>query len=142
MPTTFLLKSEPEDYSWDDLVREKRTKWDGITNPAALNHLRTARKGDEAFIYHTGKERRIVGLATIVTDAYEDPNNPGTTKDGRIKTPVVDLKPLRPVETPVSLADLKADDRFANFALVRQPRLSAMPVPPDLDRTIRKMAGL
>lgn len=139
---TFLFKSEPSEYSWDDLVAEGRTRWDGIANNAALKHLRSAKKGDEAFIYHTGSQRAIVGLAQIIRDPYEDPENMGRTRDGDIKTPVIDIEPLKPAKTPVTLARIKGDDRFNDFALVRQSRLSVMPVPATLDRALRKMAGL
>lgn len=140
--TTFLLKTEPGDYSWDDLKRDKKTVWDGVSNAAARSYIRKARKGDEAFIYHTGDERRIVGLAKITTDPYEDPGEPGTNSRGEIAAPVFDLKPVRAAPTPVTLAEVKADARFSDFALVRQSRLSVMEVPAPLDRALRKMAGL
>lgn len=139
---TFLLKTEPGDYAWDDLVRDKRAVWDGVRNPGARSQLRKARKGDEAFIYHTGDERRIVGLAAIASDPYEDPADPGENARGEIKAPVFDLKPLRPARAPATLAAIKADPRFADFALVRQARLSVMEVPASLDRALRKMCGL
>ncbi len=139
---TFLFKTEPGDYSWDDLVRDKRTEWDGITNPAALKHLRAARKGDEAFIYHTGDERRIVGLASIVKGPYPDPARPENTKAGDTKFPLVDIKALRAVQTPVTLGEIKADARFEGFVLLRESRLSVVPVPAEMDKAIRKMAGL
>ncbi|TVQ58957.1 MAG: EVE domain-containing protein [Phycisphaerales bacterium] len=132
--TTFLLKTEPGDYAWDDLVRDKKTVWDGVANNAALLHMRGAKKGDEAFVYHTGTERSIVGLAAIVSDPRTDPD------DERLV--VFDLKPIRKAKTPVTLAAIKADPRFADFALVKQARLSAMPVPAALDKILRSMAGL
>lgn len=140
--TTFLLKTEPENYSFDDLVRDQRTEWDGVRNPTALMHMRTAKKGDEAYIYHTGKERRIAGLARIVSDVYEDPSNPGLTGKGDLKGPLFDIEPVKAATSPVTLAEIKADDRFKDFDLVRLSRLSAMPVPPRLDKLLRKMAGL
>jgi predicted RNA-binding protein with PUA-like domain len=139
---TFLLKTEPTTWSYDDLVREKGTVWDGVTNNAALIHIRAARKGDEAFIYHTGDEKQIVGLARIASNPYEDPANPGRNARGEPKLAVFDLKPLRKARTPVTLARLRADNRFADFALIRQSRLSVMPVPEKLDRILRQMAGL
>ncbi len=139
---TFLLKTEPSTYSYDDLVREKATAWTGITNAAALKALRSARRGDEAFIYHTGAQKAIVGLAKIVTNPYEDPTNPGRNGDGEPKVPVIDIKPLRKAPTPVTLAAIKADTRFADFALVRQSRLSAMMVPDDLALILRQLTGL
>ncbi len=139
--TTFLLKTEPSDYAYGDLVREKKTIWDGVSNNGALIHIRSVKKGDEAFIYHTGEEKQIVGLATIVSLAYEDPQRPGLNARGEPKLAVFDIKPLKKAQTPVTLAQLKADDRFSGFTLVRQPRLSVMPVPGDLNRLLRKMAG-
>ena len=140
--TTFLLKTEPDDYSFDDLVRDKRTEWDGVRNPTALMHMRTAKKGDEAYIYHTGKERRIVGIARIVSDVYEDPANPGLTGKGDLKGPLFDIAPGKAAKNPLTLGEIKADPRFAGFDLVRLSRLSAMPVPPKLDAVIRKLTGL
>lgn len=139
---TLLLKTEPGAYSFDDLLRDKRAVWDGITNPAALKHLRSARRGDRVFIYHTGDERAIVGLASVVTDPREDPGHPGRTGAGEIKTPVIEIAPVRRARTPVTLEAIKRDARFATFALVRQSRLSVMPVPPETDRALRRMAGL
>lgn len=133
--TTFLLKTEPETYSWDDLVREKATEWTGVTNPAALKHMRSAAVGDDVLLYHTGDEKRIVGLARIVS-APED-----VMLGGR-KSVVFRVEPLKPAKTPVTLAEVKADKRFAAFALVREPRLSVMPVPPALDAILRELAGL
>jgi predicted RNA-binding protein with PUA-like domain len=140
--TTYLLKTEPNDYAYDDLVREKKTIWDGVANNAALIHLRAMKKGDEALIYHTGSEKRITGLASVVSNPYEDPQNPGETKDGAPKFAVVDIKPVKAATKKATLADIKADPRFEGFDLVRQPRLSVMPVPAKLDKALRKMAGL
>jgi len=139
---TFLFKTEPSDYSWDDLKRDGRTVWDGVANNAALLHLRTARQGDEALIYHTGTEKRIAGLAKIVSAAYADPQRPGDNARGEPKFAVVDVEPMRPAARSVTLAEINADDRFADFALVRQPRLSVMPTPAKIDASLRKMAGL
>jgi predicted RNA-binding protein with PUA-like domain len=139
---TFVLKTEPSEYSFADLVSDKKATWDGITNNAALAHLRTARPGDEAFIYHTGDEKAIVGLAKITSAAREDPKSPGKTGKGEPKFAVVDLQPVKAVKTPVTLAQFKADKRFAEFPLVTQGRLSVVPVPAGLDAAIRKMAGL
>ncbi|MFN7022357.1 MAG: EVE domain-containing protein, partial [Phycisphaerales bacterium] len=118
---TFLFKTEPTEYAFDRLLAEKRAVWNGIANNAALAALRTARKGDEAFIYHTGDEKAIVALARILTDAYEDPANPGKDASGRPRIPVVDIAPLRAAASPVTLAAIKSDKRFKDFALVRQP---------------------
>lgn len=134
----WLLKTEPSEYSWDDLVREKSAVWSGVTNNAALLHLRAMQKGDEALIYHTGEEKRIVGLAAITRGAYPDPQlDPPDPK--RV---VVDLKPKKKANTPASLASIKSDKRFASFDLVRNSRLSVMPVPDDLGVLLRSMSGL
>lgn len=140
--TTYLFKTEPDEFSWDDLVRAGKEPWNGVTNNTALIHLRVCRPGDEVLIYHTGKERRIVGLARVVSEPYADPERPGRNAKGEPKFAVVDIEPLRPVHTPLTLADIKADDRFADFALVKQSRLSVMPVPAKLDRIIRSNCGL
>lgn len=122
MPNYWLLKTEPSTYGYDDLVREKRGVWDGVANPVALRNMRAMAVGDRCFIYHTGSEKRIVGIAEVVKAAYPDPR----AKDERAV--VVDLKPVGPVERPVTLAEVKADPRFADWELVRQARLSVMPV--------------
>ncbi len=140
--TIFLLKTEPDDYSYDDLVRDGRTEWDGVANPAAQKAMRSMKKGDEALIYHTGGERRIAGLARVVRGAYPDPAHPGTTSKGDPKRVLVDVAPVRAAPKPVTLAEIKADPRFEGFALVRQPRLSVMEVPAGLARHLKKMAGL
>jgi predicted RNA-binding protein with PUA-like domain len=139
---TFLLKTEPGEYSFADLERDKQTTWTGITNPAALKALREARKGDEAFIYHTGDEKAIVGLAQILTDSYPDPKKPGLTGAGETKFPVIDLKASKRAKMHVTLEAVKADKRFANLALVKQSRLSAMIVPPEMAAALKKLAGL
>jgi predicted RNA-binding protein with PUA-like domain len=139
---TFILKTEPSTYSFDDLVRDKKATWDGITSAAALSHLRTAKPGDEVLIYHTGDEKSIVGLAKVVSAPREDPKNPGATTKGEPKFAVVDISALRAAKTPVRLAAIKADKRFAKLPLVTQGRLSVVPVPPDLDMALRKLAGL
>lgn len=139
---TFLFKTEPETYSFGDLVREKRAVWDGVTNNTALLHLRSAKKGDEVLVYHTGDVKAVVGLAKIVSDPYEDPENPGENAAGAPKFAVVDLAPVRAAKTPVTLAQVKGDAAFAEFPLVTQPRLSVMPVPAALDTRLRTLAGL
>lgn len=144
--TTWLLKTEPDDYSYDDLVRDRRTHWDGVANPAAQMAMRSIRKGDEAFIYHTGKEKRIAGLAKVVKGAYPDPEHPGLTAKGDPKRVLVDVAPGTAATTDpkqgATLAAIKADPRFAEFALVKQSRLSAMEVPPKLAAALKKMAGI
>ena len=118
----WLLKTEPSCYSFADLETEKQTRWDGITNAQALKYLREFKKGDQALIYHTGDERAVVGIAEVTTNAYVDP------KLGDPKLAVVDLKPVRRLKTPITLAEIKADESFQDFALVRQGRLSVVPV--------------
>jgi len=139
---TYLLKTEPGTYSFDDLVRDGKATWDGVTNAAALISLRAMKRGDEAFIYHTGDERAIVGLALVTKGGYEDPQRPGLNDRGEPKFAVVDIKPGKRARTPLTLDAMKADRRFGAFKLVTIGRLSVMPVPPDLDRIIRQTAGL
>ena len=131
-----MLKTEPGDYSIDDLKADCSTIWDGVTSNAALKHMRAAKKGDEALIYHTGTECEVVGLAQITSDPYPNPK----LDDERLI--VFDVRYRKQVKARVSLAQIKSDKRFAGFALVREPRLSVMPVPAKLDGIIRKMAGL
>lgn len=121
----WLLKTEPSTYSFADLVREQCTTWDGVSNPTALRNIRGMRNGDQAMVYHTGDEKAVVGIARIVSNPYADPglNDP--------KRVVVDLAPVRKLTKPIPLAAVKADGRFADFALVRVPRLSVMPVTPE-----------
>lgn len=121
----WLLKTEPSTYSYADLERDKRGVWDGVANPVALKHLRAMAVGDQCFIYHTGDEKRIVGIARVTKAAYPDP------KADDPKLVVVDLVPLKAVARPVSLAEIKADRRFADWELVRIARLSVMPVSAD-----------
>lgn len=118
----WILKTEPEDYSYADMERDGRAVWDGVANNAALKHMRDMRPGDLALIYHTGDERRAVGLAELVSEPYPDPR----AEDAKLV--VVDVRPLRPLARPVPLAAIKAEPAFADFALVRQGRLSVAPV--------------
>jgi predicted RNA-binding protein with PUA-like domain len=139
---TFLLKTEPGTYSYSDLVREKQTAWSGVSNAAALIHLRSARPGDECFIYHTGDEKAIVGLAKVARKPYEDPEQPGKTPAGEPKFAVIDLTPMKQAKAPLTLAAMKSDAKFKEFVLLKQSRLSVMPVPPAIDKVIRSMTGL
>jgi predicted RNA-binding protein with PUA-like domain len=132
----WLLKTEPSDYSWDDLVRDRRTVWDGVTSAPGLKNIRAVAARDEAIVYHTGDERAAVGLARVVSAPYADPN----AVDPRLV--VFDLEPVRPLPRPVSLAEVKADPAFTGFALVRIPRLSVMPVSPQHWRRLLELAGL
>jgi predicted RNA-binding protein with PUA-like domain len=120
----WLVKQEPADYSWSNLVRDRQTAWTGVRNFQARHHLRAMRKGDLVALYHSGKERRLVGLATVSRTAYPDPTAP----EG--DWVAVDLQPLRPLHHPISLAEIKADPQLRNLALVRQPRLSVMALQP------------
>lgn len=140
--TTFLLKTEPGTYSYADLVRERKTAWSGVANAAALIHLRSAKPGDECFIYHTGDEKAIVGLAKVASKPYEDPEQPGKTPTGEPKFAVIDLNPVKQAKTPLTLAEMRADAKFKDFVLLKQSRLSVMPVPPAIEKIIRLRTGL
>ena len=122
MPRHWLLKTEPSTYSWDDLIREKAATWDGVSNPVALRNMAAMQRGDDALIYHTGKEKAIVGLARVTRPAYPDP------RASDPKRLVVDLEAVRPLSRAVPLAEIKADAVFANSPLVRQGRLSVVPL--------------
>ena len=118
----WLVKSEPGEYSWDDLVNLGRDHWDGVRNYQARNNLKLMKEGDEIFFYHSVNEKQVVGIAKVVKEFYQDP----TTDDDRWV--VVDLVPVRKLDKPVTLAQIKADPRLENFALIRNSRLSVMPV--------------
>ncbi|MEK6677608.1 MAG: EVE domain-containing protein [Planctomycetota bacterium] len=122
----WLMKSDPETYSFNDLKRDRRTTWDGVRNPQALQSLRTMKMGDNVLIYHSGEDKAVVGLAEIVSDPYADPNQSDP------KWAVVDVKIKRILDKPIPLATIKADKAFTGFGLVRNSRLSVMPVPPTL----------
>ena len=133
--TLWLLKTEPDDYSFARLVADKRTVWDGVENNQALLHMRQAKKGDRALIYHTGDEKAAIGIATLTSDAYADP------KDAGGKLVVFDVKPEKPLARPVTLKAVKADAAFASFDLVRNSRLSVMPVSEAFWKRLMAMAG-
>jgi len=118
----WLFKEEPTHYSYDNLVKDKRTVWSGVKNPLAQKHLRSVKKGDRIFYYHTGDEKSVVGIAKAIDDAYIDP------KDKAGKQSVVDVAPVKKLAQPVTLASIKADAQFKTFPLVRISRLSVMPV--------------
>ena len=141
MPT-FLLKAEPSHYSFANLMKDKVTTWTGVSNPAALIAIRSMKTGDGVLLYHTGDEKAIVGLAKVVRGAYEDPARPGKNDRDEPKFAVVDIEAVKAARAPVTLAEIKGDKRFAEFALVKLSRLSAMAVPGDLDKVLRTMAGL
>ncbi len=131
----FLVKTEPSSYSFANLQREKRAVWDGVSNPVALKHLATIRKGDTVVVYHTGEEKRAVGLAVAASDAYPDPK----LKDP--KRPVVDLAADKPLPKPVTLAQVKADAMLGTSDLARLPRLSVMPFSEAQFKRLLEMAG-
>lgn len=118
----WLIKSEPSVYSFDQLIKDKQTVWDGVRNYAARIHLRAMKKGDECFYYHSNEGTEIVGIAKVAKEAYQDP----TTDDANWVA--VDVKPVKKLKHPVSLATVKADKRLAGMALVRLGRLSVQPV--------------
>jgi predicted RNA-binding protein with PUA-like domain len=130
----WLLKTEPDDYSYDDLARDQRCAWDGVGNALALKHIREMKKGDQALLYHTGKEKAVVGIASVVTDAYPDPAG----DDERMV--VIDLKPAKRLKHPVTLHRIKADPAFAEWELVRISRLSVMPVPAQLWKRLEQLS--
>jgi predicted RNA-binding protein with PUA-like domain len=131
----FLVKTEPSTYSFADLERDKHTVWDGVSNPVALKHLATIRKGDTIIVYHTGDEKQAVGLAVAASDAYPDPK----LKDP--KRPVVDLAADRALPEPVTLAQVKADVVLKGTELARLPRLSVMPFSEPHFQRLLKLAG-
>lgn len=140
MPNYWLLKTEPDAYSFADLERDGSTVWDGVSNNTALKNIRAMQPEDQALIYHTGEERQAVGLAEITSAPYPDP---ATTRSDARKGPtlvVVDVRPLRKLAHPVTLAAMKADPFFADFALVRQSRLSVVPVSAEQWTRIMHMA--
>ena len=130
----WLFKEEPDHYSFEELVRDKRTVWAGVENNLALKHLRSIQKGDRVFYYHTGKEKAVVGVMEIIKGPYPDPKR----DDPRLV--VVDVKPVRRLDRSVSLAEIKADPKFADFALVRISRLSVMPVTDEQWAEIERLA--
>jgi predicted RNA-binding protein with PUA-like domain len=118
----WLFKEEPTHYSFDAFVKDRKTVWSGVKNPVAQKHLRSVRKGERIFYYHTGNEKAIVGIATALGDAYADP------ADTTGKQSVVDIGPVKALARSVTLKEIKADRAFADFPLVRISRLSVMPV--------------
>ncbi len=121
-PRHFLAKSEPFKYSWDDLVRDKRTTWDGVRNFEARNNLRSMTKSDLVLFYHSNEGKQVVGVARVVREAYPDP----TAQEGDWS--VVDLAPVKPLAEPVDLATIKRDPALAGMALIKRSRLSVVPV--------------
>src|SRR6266540_2599003 len=131
----WLFKEEPTHYSYDALVKDGTTVWSGVKNPLAQKHLRSVKKGDRIFYYHTGDEKAVVGICKALGDAYPDPND----KSG--KAAVVDVAPVKKLPRAVTLAEIKADRSFAGFPLVRISRLSVMPVSDAEWKRIEDRAG-
>jgi predicted RNA-binding protein with PUA-like domain len=132
----WILKTDTDVYPYDQLEREGHAVWDGVTNALALKHIRSMSKGDSALIYHAGQGKELVGLARITSDPYPDP------KHDDPKIVVVDVSAERRLPTRVSLAEVKADSRFADLGLVRLSRLSVIPVPADQWKSLLQMGGL
>jgi predicted RNA-binding protein with PUA-like domain len=130
----WLVKEEPSHYSFDQFVGDGGTVWSGVRNPVAQKNLRAMKKGDRVFYYHTGNEKAVIGTAKVTAEAYADPND----KAGKMV--VVELAPDRKLKRPVTLAEIKASGRFADWALVRVPRLSVMPVTEEQWAAIEAMA--
>ena len=127
----WLMKSEPESYSWADLVRDGGTEWDGVRNNAARLHLKSMKAGDEAFFYHSMSDKAVVGIMKITRGAEPDPKAPEWVR--------VRVEPIRKLERPVTLAEIKAEPRLAKMELIRQSRLSVAPVHDDEWRLILEM---
>ena len=132
----WLLKSEPGEFSWDDLVRDKTTGWSGVRNHQATNNMKAMKRGEHAFFYHSVDEKRIVGIVEVTKTYHPDPT------DDEGKWGMVEVKALKPVPRPVTLAEIRAEPRLANLALVRQSRLSVVPVGDREWELLCAMAGL
>ncbi|MFP6717815.1 MAG: EVE domain-containing protein [Alphaproteobacteria bacterium] len=132
----WLMKSEPGAYSWDDLVRDGSTYWDGVRNYQAANNMKKMKKGEKAFLYHSVTEKQIVGVMEVTREYYPD----HTDASGRFG--MVDVKPLAPVTRFVTLAQIKTESKLVDLALVRQSRLSVLPIAATHWRILCKMAGM
>ncbi len=130
----WLFKEEPTHYSFADLERDGEALWDGVENPLALKHLRSVKKGDSIFYYHTGKEKAVVGVMEAAADSTPDP------KDDRLV--VVRVRPVRALPRPVTLAEIKAEPAFAGWELVRMSRLSVMPVSAEHWKRVEKLSKM
>ena len=130
----WLVKSEPFKYSWDQMVADGRTHWDGVRNYQALNNMRAMKNGDLAFFYHSNEGKEIVGIVEIVKEFYPDPDDE--------RSGLVDVKAVQAVPTPVTLKAIKADESLHDVALVRQSRLSVMPIDDESWEKLSKMGGL
>jgi predicted RNA-binding protein with PUA-like domain len=134
---SFLVKQEPAGYSWDDFVRDGRTAWTGVRNYAARLHLRAMQAGDPVLFYHSGEGKCVVGLARVSRAAYPDPT--GEADEGWV---AVDLEPVRAFPRSVTLAEIKADAALKQIELVRQSRLSVMPLRPAEFARLKKLGGI
>ena len=134
MANYWILKSDAASYGFDQLRQDGRTTWDGVSNPVALKHIRSMAPGDPVLIYHSGEGKELVGLARVASAPYQDPKDP--------KLAVVDIEADRPLPRRVTLATIKADPAFAALPLVRQPRLSVIPVPDAQWKKLLALAGV
>ncbi len=135
MKSFWLVKQEPSSYSWSDFVADGGTSWTGVRNYTARNNLRKMRKGDEVLFYHSGEEKAVVGIARVMRMAYAD----ATAKEGDWST--VDLSPIKPLKQPVTLREIKGNSRLKGIPLVRQSRLSVMPLEESAFREILTMGA-
>lgn len=131
----WLLKTEPESFSYDDLVQSGRERWNGVKNFRALKNMRQMHPGDQVFIYHTGKEKAIVGVGQVVSEPYPDPD------ETDIRYIVIDVAPGYRLNQPVTLREVKENSEFNEWELVTQPRLSVMPVTPEHWRRVHELAA-
>jgi predicted RNA-binding protein with PUA-like domain len=132
----WLMKSEPGTWSWDDQVRDGVAEWDGVRNYQASNNMKAMTVGDRAFFYHSVNEKRIVGVVEVVREYYPDPT------DEKGKFGMVDVKAVKPFETPITLKQIKDDPRLSDLPLIKQSRLSVMPIDPESWRIICEMGGV
>ncbi|MEO6726786.1 MAG: EVE domain-containing protein [Blastocatellia bacterium] len=135
MAKLWLFKTEPSEYSYNDLERDKKAVWDGVSNNQALKYLRQVKLGDEILIYHTGNERAIVGMAEAISEPYSDPKE----KDDTLV--IINLKPKRRFPRQVSLSEIKATEALKEFDLVRLPRLSVMPISKEYWQVLEELLG-
>jgi predicted RNA-binding protein with PUA-like domain len=136
MPSSYwLVKSEPAKYAYADLERDGKTVWDGVRNHAAASHLKAMKTGDQVFYYHSQEGLAVVGIAEVVREAFPD------TSDATGRFVAVELKPVRELKRPVTLAEMKANPALARLEMIRQGRLSVSPVRPEEWAAILKMAG-
>ena len=129
----WLMKSEPESYSWNDLIRDEGTEWDGVRNNAARLHLKAMKKGDEAFFYHSMSDKAVVGIMRIAREAQPDPKDNDWVS--------IRVEPVEPLQRPVTLAEIKAEPRLAKMELIRQSRLSVAPVRDDEWKVVLELAA-